>query len=251
MHITAGWRRDPQQGRASARTLTGLYAGSSALISYQAPFSLADPEIAVADPDNTDLTSGTATIDFGTLGASVAQTYTYNMKNQLTNLGTTHGASPIANYAYTLDAVGRRLSVAELSGRIASYAHDGVYRLTSETISGAPSGPNGALSYTYDAVGNRTQLSSTLPGIVSQTPTYDPDDRLASDTYDSNGNTTLSGGIGNVYDFENHLIHHGGVTIVYDGDGNRVSKTVGGVTTKYLIDEKNPTGLPQVVEESV
>jgi hypothetical protein len=30
--------------------------------------------------------------------------------------------------------------------------------------------------------------------------------------------------------------------MVYDGDGNRVAKTVGGVTTQYLVDELNPTG---------
>jgi RHS repeat-associated protein len=39
------------------------------------------------------------------------------------------------------------------------------------------------------------------------------------------------------------------VSVVYDGDGNRVSKTVDGVTTRYLVDDRNPTGLPQVVEE--
>ena len=33
--------------------------------------------------------------------------------------------------------------------------------------------------------------------------------------------------------------------------GNRVSKTVGGVTTKYLVDDLNPTGYAQVVEEVV
>jgi YD repeat-containing protein len=32
------------------------------------------------------------------------------------------------------------------------------------------------------------------------------------------------------------------VSIVYDGDGNRVSKTVNGVTTQYLVDNLNPTG---------
>ncbi|HEX7728313.1 MAG TPA: RHS repeat-associated core domain-containing protein, partial [Terracidiphilus sp.] len=37
--------------------------------------------------------------------------------------------------------------------------------------------------------------------------------------------------------------------ITYDGDGNRVAKTVSGVTTKYLVDELNPTGYAQVVEE--
>ncbi len=36
---------------------------------------------------------------------------------------------------------------------------------------------------------------------------------------------------------------------VYDGDGNRVSETVGGTTTKFLVDDHNPTGLPQVLDE--
>jgi hypothetical protein len=55
------------------------------------------------------------------------------------------------------------------------------------------------------------------------------------DTYDNNGNTASSGGIANVYDFENHLIQKGGATIVYDGNGNRVGKTVADVTTTYLV----------------
>jgi RHS repeat-associated protein len=38
--------------------------------------------------------------------------------------------------------------------------------------------------------------------------------------------------------------------LVPDAFGNRVSKTVNGVTTQYLVeDDVNPTGLPQVVEE--
>jgi hypothetical protein len=37
----------------------------------------------------------------------------------------------------------------------------------------------------------------------------------------------------------------------YDGDGNRVAETVGGVTTQYLVDDHNPTGLPQVMDEIV
>ena len=38
--------------------------------------------------------------------------------------------------------------------------------------------------------------------------------------------------------------------LVYDGDGNRVAKTANGVTTRYLFDDLNPTGYPQVVEET-
>ena len=38
-------------------------------------------------------------------------------------------------------------------------------------------------------------------------------------------------------------------TLVYDGDGNRVKKTVGTTTTYYLVDDRNPTGYAQVLEE--
>jgi RHS Repeat len=68
--------------------------------------------------------------------------------------------------------------------------------------------------------------------------------------YDANGNTVNSGGIGDVYDFENRLVQQGGATMVYDGNGNRVQKTVAGVTTKFLISDINPTGYPQVVYEA-
>jgi hypothetical protein len=39
------------------------------------------------------------------------------------------------------------------------------------------------------------------------------------------------------------------VSMIYDGDGNRVGKMVNGVATYYLVDDLNSTGLPQVVEE--
>jgi len=110
---------------------------------------------------------------------------------------------------------------------------------------------NGAVNYTYDAVGNRTQMTSTLTPIPAGLFNYNSNDQFtAGDTYDANGNTTSSGGITNVYDFENHLIQKGGVSIVYDGDGNRVAKTVAGVTTTYLVDTLNPTGYAQVIGES-
>jgi RHS repeat-associated protein len=43
----------------------------------------------------------------------------------------------------------------------------------------------------------------------------------------------------------------GTVLLQYDGDGNRVAKTVSGVTTHYLVDDLNPTGYAQLVEELV
>src|SRR6266498_483591 len=50
------------------------------------------------------------------------------------------------------------------------------------------------------------------------------------------------------------MTQHGtgpGVLLAYDGDGNRVSEAIGGTTTKYLVDDLNPTNLPQVMDEVV
>jgi RHS repeat-associated protein len=82
---------------------------------------------------------------------------------------------------------------------------------------------------------------------------YNANDEVTSETYDSNGNTLAAGGKTFAYDSENHLtsMNGGTVTLIYDGDGNRVSKTVGGVTTQYLVDDMCPTGYAQVVEEVV
>ena len=133
------------------------------------------------------------------------------------------------------------------------WSYDGIYRLTGETIASAPSGKDGTLGYGLDPVGNRTSDTSTVSGLLPVSGTFNADDELASESYDSDGNTTATGGKTFTYDTENHLrsMSGGSVTIVYDGDGNRVAKTVSGVTTQYLIDDLNPTGYPQVVEELV
>lgn len=111
---------------------------------------------------------------------------------------------------------------------------------------------NGAVDYAYDKVWNRTETASPLAPTAAGMFDYDPDDRLSTDTYDANGNTLTSPSSPNtnVYDFENRLVQQGAVTIVYDGDGNRVQKSVAGVVTKYLVDDGiNPTDYSQVVLE--
>src|SRR5262245_40501307 len=70
--------------------------------------------------------------------------------------------------------------------------------------------------------------------------------RISTEAYDANGNLTNNGTL-NVYDFENRLVQRGG--FVYDGDGNRVQETVSGVTTRYLVPDKNLTGYAQVIAE--
>ncbi len=99
------------------------------------------------------------------------------------------------------------------------------------------------IGYQLAAVENRKQITSTLAAIPSSgLLNYDANDRTLTDQYDNNGNTISQAGIADSYDFENHLTQHGYITYVYDGDGNRVAKTIGGVTTSYLVDTLNPTG---------
>jgi len=159
-------------------------------------------------------------------------------------------STKLASYTYTLGSAGDRLNLLELNSRNVAYGYDNDYRLTSETITGDPAGNNGTVTYnTYDNVGNRTQTTSTLSAVPGGSFSYDANDRLAIDIYDANGNTTSSAGISNTYDFEDRMLTHGSLSLVHNGDGNRVSETIGGTTTKYLVDDHNPTGLPQVLDE--
>lgn len=191
---------------------------------------------------------------------TVQSTYTYDTLNRLVNMQNSCGSSAgcggagalVASFIYTLGSAGNRLSVAELSGRASAYGYDGLYRLTSETISADPASQNGTVSYTYDPVTNRTQQSSSIPAVLSTgVLAYDANDRFVGSPYDTNGNLLFTGTGNNIYDFENRLVQSGAVSIVYDGDGNRVSETVAGVTTSYLVDTQNPTGYPQVLDELI
>lgn len=68
-----------------------------------------------------------------------------------------------------------------------------------------------------ELVGNRTQKVATLPGYPGGLSNYNANDQLATDTY--------------------------------DGDGNRIFKTVAAVTTSYWVDDQNPTGYARVLTE--
>jgi RHS repeat-associated protein len=213
----------------------------------------------------------------------ITHSYTYDALNRLTNLKV--GIAPaygIANYTYTLSPTGRRNKVVEnfssqgaTSTREVTWQYDLLDRLTREIIAvPQPSTftpqPSGQTNYTYDAVGNRLSRTSTVPGLTTQAFGYDANDRLTSDTYDANGNTTTGKvpqptvsqvplpvppetTVTDSYDFEDRLKSRTGggvnVTVLYNGDGQRVAETVNGITTTYLVDDLNPTGYAQVVEE--
>jgi RHS repeat-associated protein len=186
----------------------------------------------------------------------VGVTYEHDALDRVTSMAWRKGTNrAFASWGYTYSPRGQRLTSTEATGREAGYAYDEAARLISETVSGDPRGPsgNGALTYVLDAVGNRLFRASTLAALDAQSMSYDANDELTSDGYDPNGNTTTSGGHTYGYDFENRLVSKdgGAVTVLYNGDGDRVAKTAGGITTQYLVDELNPSGRVQVLEELV
>lgn len=117
-----------------------------------------------------------------------------------------------------------------------SYGYDRLERLTSS------SGPDGAPTYAYDPVGNRT--SKVLAGTTIYT--YDRSDRMtaagaASVTVDANGNTTARGSDTLTFDQANRLktatVAGANETYAYDGDGLRFSRQVGtGSPIRYVSD---------------
>jgi RHS repeat-associated protein len=189
------------------------------------------------DPAN-NVTTATYPNSFQTI-------YTYDELNRITAQ-----ASQVSGYTYQLGPTGNRTSASEYSGRQVTWSYDGIYRLTNETITNAPNNKNGTVAYGLDPVGNRQSENSSLSGVPSGSFGFNADDELSTESYDQDGNTLATGGKTFAYDSQNHLLSMGStVGLVYDGDGNRVKKIASSGTTTYLVDDLNPTGYPQVIDE--
>jgi RHS repeat-associated protein len=89
-----------------------------------------------------------------------------------------------------------------------------------------------------------------LAGISAYSVTHDPNDHRSDQTYNLNGAVTGANSHTFDYDAEDRLIgmDSGAVSVVYDGDGNLVQKTVGPEAYTYLIDTNSITGYAQILE---
>jgi RHS repeat-associated protein len=210
-----------------------------------------------AGPNTTAYTyDGDSNLYTATYSNGVKAQYSYDTMNRVTGLAASSPAAEVSGYTYQLWPAGNLKNVTELNGRSVSWSFDGIYRLTNEAVTGdANSKYDGSAGYGLDPVGNRTSASATISGLAPISGNYNQDDELTGEGYDANGNVTSSGGKLFAYDSQNELVsmNGGAVQMLYDGDGNRVAKSVtaNGVTTitRYLVDDLNPTGLPQVMDE--
>ena len=199
-------------------------------------------------------------MDTVTYANGMVTDYDYNTINQLTDVYTRDGdGNLVSHYNYGLKPTGRRETITEpLTGRTTTYGYDNLYRLETEDIVDATNGDYSAV-YEYDFTGNRTY--ETVDG-VQTAYTYDDNDRLLQTGgtvygYDENGNTLTETLDGNVktytWDGRNKLTNldnAGTVTSYeYNHNGIRTSKTEGGSTTLFIIDENR--NHEQVLEEVV
>lgn len=146
------------------------------------------------------------------------------------------------------DHANRRTSLSYSNNTTTSYAYDLASRLTGITHNG-PSGVIEALTYQYDAAGNRVSLTrgngaaSLLPNAVASA-TYDAANEQtafagATLTYDANGNFTNDGVNTYQWDARNRLMGISGGTTAsfnYDALGRRTAKVIGSLTSQFLYD---------------
>ncbi|MGF1677494.1 MAG: RHS repeat-associated core domain-containing protein [Rivularia sp. (in: cyanobacteria)] len=223
--------------------------------------------VTTADYDYNDVSNLVRT----TFANGTEEIRRYDDLNRLEYLENRQGDTVLSSYDYTLDKAGNRTKVVEHNGRTVEYNYDDLYRLLEEEITDTVNG-NRVYGYTYDKVGNRKTKTEIIDGITTVTNyEYDNNDRLLNEkvdgnvvvsyTYDDQGNTltkTESGIItGYTWDDENRLIEAtikdaSGVTqqqmqYRYNDKGIRVSSTVDGDETRYLVDEVQQ--FAQVLEE--
>lgn len=190
----------------------------------------------------------------------VRTAYTYDSRHRLTGIEHRDGSNALlASFAYNLDPTGARTRLTESGGRTVDYTYDALYRLTAETDS-----VHGLTTYSYDEVGNRTQMAQ---GGVTTRYLYDAADRLLSRSTGVITHTYTYDGLGNLiqdddggtqttyaYDVRSRLISQvqaGTVTTyTYDALGNRISRGINGALTRFVVDSFDLSGLPQVVTQA-
>jgi RHS repeat-associated protein len=184
--------------------------------------------------------------------------YTYDAAGQLATM--TDWTGGIFRFGYTAD--GRLSSLAGPEGVTSTYTYDAADRLTAIDHS-TPSGSIGHFTYTLDADGNPTSVTSTagterysldalnrLTGVTYANGdvtnyTYDAaGNRLSrsdngvttSYAYDFAGRLTSAGTTGFTYDVAGNVTSAGSSTYTWDWAGRLSTATVGGVTSTYTYD---------------
>jgi RHS repeat-associated protein len=195
---------------------------------------------------------GTITYTYDAAGRKTSMTvagqssvnYTYDNANRLTQIS--QGTNTVS-FAY--DTASRVISVSRSNGIVIEYGYDAASNPISVTFK-KDTTVLGNLTYEYDADGKRAKTGGTfartgLPQSLTST-TYNAGNQqqgAANFTYDNNGNLTSDGNNTYTWNARNQLASMSGpgmtANFQYDASGNRVTKTINGVSTNYLYDGAN------------
>jgi RHS repeat-associated protein len=156
--------------------------------------------------------------------------------------------------SYEYDQAGNLITVNLPDGSTVLYDYDIANRLTSIVDFTADGTITGAFRYSFDALGNRTPISSYQPLTAIPKPqnpsyTYDAENSLLTAgnmtfSYDNNGNMTQKT-VGSslttfTWDFDNMLTELSSGNRIfdfsYDGVGSRIAKMEGSAEKRYVVD---------------
>ena len=131
------------------------------------------------------------------------------------------------------------------AGRSVTYTYDALYRISTAITTGSTSYPRWGLSWSYDRYGNRlnqTQTSGSPPAnsLSFASPSGGAlTNRQDNMCFDANGNLLAETAAPcpsptYIYDAENRMVNYSSATYTYDGNGLRVKKVSGSITTVYI-----------------
>jgi len=176
--------------------------------------------------------------------------YTFDANNRMATV--TDWGSRVTRYTY--DERGLLTLAENANGTMARYTYDSATRLLTLVNTKADASVISSHAFTLDKTGNRKAADEVLPLASAPAPvvtpyTYDQANQIQTAgpvtfTFDNNGNMTTktepAGTTTFTWDFANRLKQLTGpgtsAQYVYNGAGTRLSRTLGGATTRYAID---------------
>lgn len=191
---------------------------------------------------------------------SITTQYTFDVASRLTRLKHYSGANTLADFQYTLNALGHRTGVVETlaqnpSGSTthnATHTYDKLSRLKQTIYRQGSTLGSGTIfrqyDHTFDVAGNRTQQVVTVSGTPTTTNwTYNALNQItnAGFSYDNAGRMTHDGVNAYTWDRNDRLLSMGSTSYLYNGWGHRIQRTVSGTVTNYVVDPATP--LPVVL----
>jgi RHS repeat-associated protein len=223
----------------SSRVVTQSYVNSGGIATDRTNTLMDSTTLAQLMSSITDNAAGAITAR--TIANNIAETRSFNARNQLTRIKAERGGLTLMDlgYGYGANNDGRIRSRTDAvqPEHSANYSFDEIGRL--RQVTGVSAG--WGISWMLDRYGNRTAQTSTglAGGLGSQSSFYGNPNTTNRNTafgYDSAGNMTNDGSRTYTYDAENRLvqINSSNIQYAYDYAGRRIRRKVGNVTTYYF-----------------